>query len=67
MNHIFQTSVILMRVMEYIERNWLCKHMKKVKSNQEAILVLEWVKHSFSLWISLKANFKLTTRATLIS
>ena len=38
--------------------NWLCKHMKKVRSSQgqAAILVLNCVKHSFSLWVSLK-NF----------
>ena len=32
--------------------NWLCKHMKKVRSSQAAILVLNWVKHSFSQWVS---------------
>ena len=42
MNHIFQTSVL---VMECIEHNWLCKHIKKIKSSQPAIPVLNWVKH----------------------
>ena len=51
MNHIFQTSVL---IMECIELNWLCKHMKKVRSSQAAILVMNWVKQSFSLWVSLK-------------
>ena len=41
--------------MEYIELNWLCKHLKKVRGIQAAILVLNWVKHSFSLWISLNS------------
>ena len=27
--------------------------MRRVRSSQEAILVLNWVKHSFSLWVSL--------------
>ena len=39
--------------MECIELNRLCKHMKKVRSSQAAIFVLNWVKHSFSLWVSL--------------
>ena len=38
----FQTSVI---IMECIEFNWLCKHIKKIKSSQPAIPVLNWVKH----------------------
>ena len=41
-NHIFQTSVL---IMECIELNWLCKHIKKIKSSQPAIPVLNWVKH----------------------
>ena len=36
--------------------NWLCKHMKKVRNSQAAILVLNWVNHSFSLWVSLSKN-----------
>ena len=28
--------------------------MKKVRSSQASVLVLNWVKHSFSLWVSLK-------------
>ena len=42
MDHIFQTSVL---IMECIEFNWLCKHMKKIRSSQRAISVLNWVKH----------------------
>ena len=36
--------------------NWLCKHIKKVRSSQPAILVLNWMKHSLSLWVSLRIN-----------
>ena len=32
--------------------------MKKVKTSQVAILVLNWVKHSFSLRVSLRVNFR---------
>ena len=28
--------------------------MKKLRSSQATILVLNWIKHSFSLWVSLK-------------
>ena len=42
MNHIFQTSVL---IMECIELNWLCKHMKRIRSSQPAIRVLNWMKH----------------------
>ena len=42
MNHIFQTSVL---IMECIELNWLRKHMKKIRSSKPAIPVLNWVKH----------------------
>ena len=38
-------------IMEYKEFNWLGKHMKKVRSSQAAVLVLNW--HSFSLRVSL--------------
>ena len=41
--------------MECIELNWLCKHMKKVRSSQAAILVLDWIKHSFYLWVLLNS------------
>ena len=34
--------------------NWLCKHIKKVSSSQAAILLLNWLKHTFSPWVSLK-------------
>ena len=30
--------------MECIERNWLCKHMEKVRSSQTADYVVNWVK-----------------------
>ena len=39
------------------EVDWFCKHMKKVRSRQAAILVLKWVKHSFSKWVLLN-NFQ---------
>ena len=42
MNHIFQTSVL---IMECIELNWLSKHKKKIRSSQPAIPVLNWIKH----------------------
>ena len=45
-------------IMEWLELNCLCKHMKKVRSDQTAILVLNWVKYSFSLWLSLKKTFR---------
>ena len=40
--------------MEPIELNWLYKHTKNVSSSQAAILVQNWIKYSFSLWLSLK-------------
>ena len=39
-----------------IELNSLCKHIKKVRSSQAAILVLNWIKHSF-FWVSLNISF----------
>ena len=30
-----------------------CMNMKKVRSSQETILVLNWIKHSLSLWVFL--------------
>ena len=54
MNHIFQISALLIRIIECIELNWLCKHMKKTRTSQAAILVLNWIKYNFSLWGSLK-------------
>ena len=38
---------------ECTQLTWLCKHMKSVRSSQVAILVLDWVKLNFSLWVSL--------------
>ena len=43
--YIFQTSVL---IMEWIELNWACKHMKKIRSSQPAIPVPNRVKHQFS-------------------
>ena len=40
MNHIFQTFVYV--IIECIELNWLCKHMKKVRSSQVVILAMNW-------------------------
>ena len=37
--------------MECKKLNWFCKHMKKVRSTQAAILVLNWVKQFFPVWI----------------
>ena len=37
-------------ITECIKHNWLCKHMKKVRSSQTAILIQNWVKHIFSLY-----------------
>ena len=50
--HIFLRYVLLIRVMACIELNWLYKNIKKVGSSQAVILVLNWVKHGFSLWVS---------------
>ena len=48
-----------------IELNWLCKHIKKLRSSQPAILVLNWLKHSFSRWVSLKLNSHLPKKSLL--
>ena len=40
-------------IMECIELNWLCKHMKKIRSSQTSISINPCTKHSFSLWVSL--------------
>ena len=54
MNHIFQTSVL---IMECIELNWLRKYIKKIRSSQPAIPVLiEW-NTSLSLWVSLRPGW----------
>ena len=53
----FQTSVLSIRDNECImELNWLWKHIKKVRSSQPAIIVLNWIKYRFSLWVSLTSN-----------
>ena len=49
----FKHLCSVIRVMECIELHWLCKHMKQVRSSQAAIVVLNWAKHGFSLWVSL--------------
>ena len=73
MNHIFQTSTLLIR--DNGMYNGLCKHMKRVRSSKPAILVPDWIKHSFSLWVSLmsyrwhshkKRKDSLKTRAVLL-
>ena len=53
MNHIFQTSVLIMK---RVELNWLCKHIKKIRSSQPAIPVLNWVKHQSFLVSIVKRN-----------
>ena len=40
-------------ITECREINQLCKYMKKVRSSQATILVLNWVKLGFSLWVPL--------------
>ena len=57
MNHIFQASVL---IMECTELNWLCKHIKKIRSSQPSIPVLNWVKclSSLFLWVSLSNTKK---------
>ena len=32
-----------------IELNWLCKHIRKVRSSQPAILLFNWIKHFFPM------------------
>ena len=47
MNHLFKISVLLIPVMKCImEVNWLRKHLKKVRSSQPVILVLNWINFS---------------------
>ena len=41
-----------------VELNWLCKNIKKARSSQPAILVLNCIKHSFSLLVSLKRKLE---------
>ena len=48
----FALSNTCNRMYRCTELNWLCKHIKKVRSSQAAILVLNWVKHSFPLCVS---------------
>ena len=58
MNHIFQLCVLFIYgIIECIEFNWLYKHINKVKRSQAVILVLNWIKHIFSLWVSLRKDF----------
>ena len=46
---------LLMFQMECVYLNWLCKYMKRSASLVfQRILVLTWVKHCFSLWVSLR-------------
>ena len=43
--------------MEFIiELDWLRKHMKMIRSSQPAILILNWIIHSFVLWVSLSSK-----------
>ena len=42
MNRIFQAFVL---IMECIELNWLCEHIKKIRSSQPTFLVLNWLNH----------------------
>ena len=40
-------------IVECIELSWLSIYLEKVRSSQAVIVVLNWVKCSFSLWVSL--------------
>ena len=51
---LYYLNFLVYVIVECIELNWMYKHMEKVRSSQAVILVQNWVKHSFSLWISLK-------------
>ena len=53
-SHFSNICTLLYVIIECTKLNWLCKHMKMVRSSQVAIIVLNWVKQSFSLWVSLK-------------
>ena len=66
MNHIFQASVL---IMECIELNWLCKHIKRSEAaNQPFLYWIEW-NTSLSLWVPLiqlsKAHHILRKRVDL--
>ena len=52
------TYGIIECIIELCKHNWFCKHSKKVRSSQPTILVLNWVKHRFSLWVSLRIKKK---------
>ena len=54
-------------IMECLELNWLYKHIKKVRSSQAAIFVLNWVKQSFSLCVALRSNKKQLNENTIYS
>ena len=47
------------KTMEWIELNWLRRHLEKVRFSQASISVnfstMNLVKHSFSLWVSLNS------------
>ena len=49
---------LLYLIIECIELNWLCKYMKKVRSSQAAILVLNWVKTQFFPMSIVNLNMK---------
>ena len=54
MSHVSNICTLWYVIMEFDELNWICKHMKKVRSSQAAILLLNWVKTHLSLWVSLR-------------
>ena len=54
MSHVSNICTLWYVIMEFEELNWICKHMKKVRSSQAAILLLNWVKPHLSLWVSLR-------------
>ena len=73
MNHLFQTAVFIKcdNGMYNIELNSFCKNTKKLRSSQAAVLLLNWIKHSFSLWDTLRVSLinlvlKLATSAEIL-
>ena len=48
-SHFSNNCTLWYMIIECIELNWLCKHMKKVESSQAAIFVLNWLKQFFSV------------------
>ena len=43
---------------EFIELNWICKHVKQPRFYFNKFFVLNWAKQSSSLWVSLSTKIK---------